>query len=106
MGPAVGAGAATGAARAHREKKWRRTKADDTRELFKTGGGMSAQSSMSEELERVGVVASHMATWLTNSFDSDHAGHVTPVSSYTPAVAALLISLQPGWSMEVNGKYY
>ncbi|KAH7955279.1 myb/SANT-like DNA-binding domain-containing protein 3 [Rhipicephalus sanguineus] len=88
------------------KEKWRCAKADDTREVFKTGGGTPAESSMNQELQRVGAVASHMATWLTNPFDSDRAGHVTPVTPYTPAVAALLTASQPGQSMEGDGKYY
>ncbi|KAH6935931.1 hypothetical protein HPB50_011481 [Hyalomma asiaticum] len=69
-------------------------------------GGTPAESSMSQELQRVGAAASHMATRLTNPFDSDRAGHVTPVTPYTPAVAALPTPSQPGQSMEADGKYY
>ncbi|KAH7936398.1 hypothetical protein HPB52_023103 [Rhipicephalus sanguineus] len=88
------------------KEKWRRAKADDTREVFKTGGGTPAESSMNQELQRVGSVASHMATRLTNPFDSDRAGRVTPATEYTPAVAALLAPTQPGQNMETDGKYY
>ncbi|KAL1467772.1 hypothetical protein MTO96_041938, partial [Rhipicephalus appendiculatus] len=66
-------------------------------------GGTPAESSMSEELQRVGAVASHMATRLTNPFD--RAGRVTPVTECTPAVAALLTPTQPQQSMEADGKY-
>ncbi|KAL1473975.1 hypothetical protein MTO96_038332 [Rhipicephalus appendiculatus] len=57
---------------------------------------------MSEELQRVGAVASHVATRLTNPFDSDRAGRVTPVTECTPAVAALLTPTQPQQSMEAD----
>ncbi|KAH7967952.1 hypothetical protein HPB52_004393 [Rhipicephalus sanguineus] len=68
-------------------------------------GGTPAESSTSQELQRVGAVASHMATRLTNPFGSDRAGRVTPVAEYTPAVAALLAPTQPGQSRGADGKY-
>ncbi|KAL1467895.1 hypothetical protein MTO96_025864 [Rhipicephalus appendiculatus] len=43
-----------------------------------------------------------MATRLTNPFDSDRAGRVTPVTECTPAVAALLTPTQPQQSMEAD----
>ncbi|KAH7985460.1 hypothetical protein HPB49_026405 [Dermacentor silvarum] len=81
------------------KEKWRRAKAEDTRELFKTGGGTPAESQMSDELRRVGAVASHMATRLANPFDSDRTG---PGVEATPAVAALLTSSQPGRSTDAD----
>ncbi|KAH7959120.1 hypothetical protein HPB49_008352 [Dermacentor silvarum] len=82
------------------KEKLRRAKAEDTRELFKTGGGTPAESQMSDELRRVGAVASHMATSLANPFDSDRTG---PGVEATPAVAALLASSQPGRSTDADG---
>ncbi|KAH7948719.1 hypothetical protein HPB49_001204 [Dermacentor silvarum] len=82
------------------KEKWRRAKAEDTREIFKTGGGTPADSNMNEELQRVGAVASHMATRLENPFDSDRTGPGTETT--TPAVAALLASSQPGRSTDVD----
>ncbi|KAH7978005.1 hypothetical protein HPB49_004150 [Dermacentor silvarum] len=81
------------------KEKWRRAKAEDTRQLFKTGGGTPAESQMSDELRRVGAVASHMATRLANPFDSDRTG---PGVEATPAVAALLASSQPGRSTDAD----
>ncbi|KAL1416088.1 hypothetical protein MTO96_028258 [Rhipicephalus appendiculatus] len=43
-----------------------------------------------------------MATRLTNPFDSDRAGRVTPVTECTPAVATLLTPTQPQQSMEAD----
>lgn len=57
---------------------------------------------MSDELRRVGAVASHMATRLANPFDSDRTG---PGVEATPAVAALLASSQPGRSTDADGGY-
>ncbi|XP_049517263.1 uncharacterized protein LOC125942994 [Dermacentor silvarum] len=54
---------------------------------------------MSDELRRVGAVASHMATRLANPFDSDRTG---PGVEATPAVAALLASSQPGRSTDAD----
>ncbi|KAH7948673.1 hypothetical protein HPB49_000674 [Dermacentor silvarum] len=82
------------------KEKWHRAKAEDTREIFKTGGGTPADSNMNEELQRVGAVASHMATRLQNPFDSDRTGPGTETT--TPAVAALLASSQPGRSTDVD----
>lgn len=75
------------------KEKWRRAKGEDTREVFKTGGGTPAKRHMTDELERVGALASHMAVRLTNNFDSDRVG---PVAACAPTVVALLAPSQPG----------
>ncbi|KAH7956980.1 hypothetical protein HPB52_014030 [Rhipicephalus sanguineus] len=41
--------------------KWRRTNAEDMRERFATGGGTPPSSEMTDELRRVGDIASHTA---------------------------------------------
>ncbi|KAH6922006.1 hypothetical protein HPB50_007406 [Hyalomma asiaticum] len=48
---------------------------------------------MTDELERVGALASHMAVRLTNNFDSDRVG---PVAACAPTMVALLAASQPG----------
>ncbi|XP_037579751.1 myb/SANT-like DNA-binding domain-containing protein 3 [Dermacentor silvarum] len=81
--------------------KWRRTNAEDMRERFATGGGTPPPSQMTDELQRVGDIASHMAVRLPNPCDSDRSRHnVVPGGSQpsksqcTPAVAALLSETQ------------
>ncbi|KAL1478175.1 hypothetical protein MTO96_035160 [Rhipicephalus appendiculatus] len=77
--------------------KWRRTNAEDMRERFATGGGTPPSSEMTDELQRVGDIASHMAVRLPNPCDSDRSRHdAMPGGSQssnqlcTPSVAALL----------------
>ncbi|KAH7970166.1 hypothetical protein HPB49_000557 [Dermacentor silvarum] len=81
--------------------KWRRTNAEDMRERFATGGGTPPPSQMTDELQRVGDIASHMAVRLPNPCDSDRSRHnAVPGGSQpsksqcTPAVAALLSETQ------------
>ncbi|XP_065302977.1 myb-related transcription factor, partner of profilin-like [Dermacentor albipictus] len=81
------------------KEMWRRAKAEDTRKIFKTGGGAPAGRHMNDELLRVGEVATDMATRLVNPFDSDCSG---PGTEPTPAVAALLASSQPGRSTDAD----
>ncbi|KAH7935069.1 hypothetical protein HPB52_003634 [Rhipicephalus sanguineus] len=77
--------------------KWRRTSAEDMRERFATGGGTPPPSQLTDELQRVGDIASHMAVRLPNCCDSDRSRHdAVPGESdcskaqCTPAVAAPL----------------
>ncbi|KAL1442344.1 hypothetical protein MTO96_046449, partial [Rhipicephalus appendiculatus] len=81
--------------------KWRRTNAEDMRERFATGGGTPPSSEMTDELQRVGDIASHMAVRLPNPCDSDRSRHdAMPGGSQssnqlcTPSVAALLSQTQ------------
>ncbi|XP_077507330.1 myb/SANT-like DNA-binding domain-containing protein 3 [Amblyomma americanum] len=79
------------------KNKWRKAKADDNREIFKTGGGSAAPSQLTEDLQRVGSVASHMGVRLANPFDSDrHQADPGGESQPTPSVAALLSRTQDG----------
>nr|XP_054930764.1 myb/SANT-like DNA-binding domain-containing protein 3 [Dermacentor andersoni] len=86
------------------KEKWRRTKATGTKELFRTGGGKAADSVLTEELQRVGAVASHMSIRIDNAFDSDRARHDVPASEATAVVTALLSSMQPAAIPEGDGK--
>ncbi|KAH6928143.1 hypothetical protein HPB50_012194 [Hyalomma asiaticum] len=81
--------------------KWKRTNAEDMRERFATGGGTPPPSQMTDELQRVGDIASHMSVRLPNPSDSDRCRHnAVPGGSQpsksqcTPAVAALLSETQ------------
>ncbi|KAH7971466.1 hypothetical protein HPB49_024435 [Dermacentor silvarum] len=59
------------------------------------GGGCAPASQLTDELERVGAVASHMSTRVENPFDSDRGRHaVTPRSQSTPSVVTLLQPMQ------------
>ncbi|XP_077513234.1 myb/SANT-like DNA-binding domain-containing protein 3 [Amblyomma americanum] len=79
------------------KNKWRKAKADDNREIFKTGGGSAAPSQLTEDLQRVGSVASHMGVRLANPFDSDrHQADPGGESQPAPSVAALLSRTQDG----------
>ncbi|KAH6933373.1 hypothetical protein HPB50_014482 [Hyalomma asiaticum] len=71
------------------------------RERFATGGGTPPPSQMTDELQRVGDIASHMSVRLPNPCDSDRCRHnAVPGGSQpsksqcTPAVAALLSETQ------------
>ncbi|KAH7943196.1 hypothetical protein HPB52_006292 [Rhipicephalus sanguineus] len=81
--------------------KWRRTSAEDMRERFATGGGTPPPSQLTDELQRVGDIASHMAVRLPNPWDSDRSRHdavpgelESSKAQCTPAVAALLSETQ------------
>ncbi|KAH7946367.1 hypothetical protein HPB49_023639 [Dermacentor silvarum] len=77
------------------KEKWRKGKADDMKEVFTTGGGCAPASQLTDELERVGAVASHMSTRVENPFDSDRGRHAaTPRSQSTPSVVSLLQPMQ------------
>ncbi|XP_054930764.2 uncharacterized protein [Dermacentor andersoni] len=88
------------------KEKWRRAKATDTKELFRTGGGKAADSVLTEELQRVGAVASHMSIRIDNAFDSDRARHDVPTSEATAVVTALLSSMQPAAIPEGDGSEF
>ncbi|XP_049528276.1 uncharacterized protein LOC125947497 [Dermacentor silvarum] len=65
------------------------------KEVFTTGGDCAPASQLTDELERVGAVASHMSTRVENLFDSDRWRHaVTPRSQSTPSVVSLLQPMQ------------
>ncbi|KAL1474299.1 hypothetical protein MTO96_038083 [Rhipicephalus appendiculatus] len=55
--------------------KWRRTNAEDMRERFASGEGTPPSSEMTDELQRVGDIASQMAVRLPNPCDSDRSRH-------------------------------
>ncbi|KAL1474606.1 hypothetical protein MTO96_037849 [Rhipicephalus appendiculatus] len=81
--------------------KWRRTKAEDMWDRFATSNGTPPSSQMTDELQRVGDIASHMAVRLPNRSDSDRSRHdAMPGGSQsskhqcTPSVAALLSQTQ------------
>ncbi|KAH7975508.1 hypothetical protein HPB52_002336 [Rhipicephalus sanguineus] len=81
--------------------KWQSTSAEDMRERFATGGGTPPPSQMTDELQRVGDIASHMAVRLPNPCDSDRSRHdavpgelESSKAQYTPAVTALLSETQ------------
>ncbi|KAK8772441.1 hypothetical protein V5799_024317 [Amblyomma americanum] len=59
------------------KEKWRKEKAADSREVFRTGGGRPQRSEMTDQLQRVGAVASHMNVRVGNCYDSDHGRHGT-----------------------------
>ncbi|KAH7963810.1 hypothetical protein HPB52_022934 [Rhipicephalus sanguineus] len=46
--------------------KWRRTSAEDMRERFANGGGTPPPSQLTDELQRVDDIASHMAVRMPN----------------------------------------
>ncbi|XP_077519861.1 uncharacterized protein LOC144129614 [Amblyomma americanum] len=83
------------------KEKSRKEKAADSREVFRTGGGSPQRSEMTDELQRLGAVASHMNVRVGNCYDSDRGRHGTDLrnsGSLTPAVMALLQATQ-----EANG---
>lgn len=90
--------------------KWRRCNAEDMRERFSTGGGPPQPSQVTDEMQLVGAVASHMAIRLPNPYDSDRSRHsVVPggpqssQSQCTPAVVALLSQTQDGPVGDASG---
>ncbi|XP_049519275.1 uncharacterized protein LOC125943797 [Dermacentor silvarum] len=89
------------------KEKWRKGNADDMKEVFTTGGGCAPASQLTDELERVGAVASHMSTRVENPFDSDRGRHaVTPRSQSTPSVVTLLQPMQVETLQPPNDSIY
>ncbi|XP_077492224.1 uncharacterized protein LOC144103358 [Amblyomma americanum] len=70
------------------KSRWKKKKSEETREIFRTGGGTLECRPMSPATELVGAVADHMATRLPNPFDSDGA-HVSEAVLSLPPVALL-----------------
>lgn len=62
------------------KQKWKEQRAEEKREVFKTGGGPSPPP-MDSVSTLVGAVASHMATRIPNAYDSDGATYLAPVAS-------------------------
>ncbi|KAH6919821.1 hypothetical protein HPB50_029191 [Hyalomma asiaticum] len=80
------------------------------RERFATGGGTPQPSQVTDELQMVGAVASHMAVRLPNPYDSDRSRHgavpggsQSSQSQCTPAVVALLSQTQDGPIGDASG---
>ncbi|XP_077524936.1 uncharacterized protein LOC144136463 [Amblyomma americanum] len=67
------------------KSRWKKKKSEETREIFRTGGGTLECRPMSPATELVGAVADHMATRLPNPFDSDGAHVSEAVLSLPPA---------------------